>query len=108
MADLKIASYNVNGIRAATKKGLLTWIHETAPDLICFQEMRSSEKDMPKELAELDYIQYHQIAQKMLKFPTKRPIHLQNESGDPPWLLKQVLQNSTPTLHGNATKTRFP
>ena len=64
MADLKIASYNVNGIRAATKKGLLTWISETAPDLICFQEMRSSEKDMPKELAELNYIQYHQIAQK--------------------------------------------
>ena len=54
MADLKIASYNVDGIRAATKKGLLIWIHETAPDLICFQEMRSSEKDMPKELAELD------------------------------------------------------
>ena len=50
----------------------------------------------------------HQIAQKMLEFPTKRPIHLENESGDAPGFLKQLLQNSTPTLHGNAKKTSFP
>lgn len=64
MSDLKIASYNVNGIRAATRKGLVSWIKESAPDLICFQEMRSTQEDMPKELAELDYHQYHEIAQK--------------------------------------------
>ena len=64
MSDLKIASYNVNGIRAATKKGLVSWIKECSPDLICFQEMRSTQEDMPKDLAELDYYQYHEIAQK--------------------------------------------
>ena len=48
MSDVKIASYNVNGIRAATRKGLYSWIEESSPDLICFQEMRSTEQDMPK------------------------------------------------------------
>ena len=64
MSHLKIASYNVNGIRAATKKGLVSWIKECSPDLICFQEMRSTQEDMPKDVAELDYYQYHEIAQK--------------------------------------------
>ena len=64
MSDVKIASYNVNGIRAATRKGLYSWIEESSPDLICFQEMRSTEQDMPKLLAELNYNKYHEIAQK--------------------------------------------
>ena len=50
----------------------------------------------------------HQIAQKMLEFLTKRSIHLPNESGDAPGFLKQLLQNSTPTLHGNAKKNVLP
>ena len=64
MSVVKIASYNVNGIRAATRKGLYSWIEESSPDLICFQEMRSTEQDMPTLLAELNYNKYHEIAQK--------------------------------------------
>ena len=64
MSDVKIASYNVNGIRAATRKGLYSWIEESSPDFICFQEMRSTEQDMPTLLAELNYNKYHEIAQK--------------------------------------------
>ena len=64
MSDVKIASYNVNGIRAATRKGLYSWIEESSPDLICFQEMRSTEQDMPKLLVELNYNKYHEIAKK--------------------------------------------
>ena len=41
-------------------------------------------------------------------FLEKTTIHLQNKSGLAPGLLKQLLQNSTPTLHGNAKKKRFP
>ena len=41
-------------------------------------------------------------------FIEKTSIHLQNKSGLAPGLLKQLLQNSTPTLHGNAKKKRFP
>jgi exonuclease III len=43
----KILSYNVNGIRSATKKGLLDWIKAVDPDIICFQEMKAHTAIMP-------------------------------------------------------------
>ncbi len=39
---LKIASYNVNGIRAAIRKGFLDWLQNTAPDVICLQEIKAT------------------------------------------------------------------
>ena len=39
---MKIASYNVNGIRAAIRKGFLTWLAEESPDVICLQEVKAS------------------------------------------------------------------
>ena len=38
---MKIISYNVNGIRAALKKGLLEWIQSTNADVVCFQETKA-------------------------------------------------------------------
>ena len=38
---MKIVTYNVNGIRAALKKGLLDWIDEEAPDIFCVQETKA-------------------------------------------------------------------
>ena len=32
---MKIVSYNVNGIRSAIGKGLLQWIQEYQPDVLC-------------------------------------------------------------------------
>jgi len=40
---MKIYSYNVNGIRAALKKGLDSWLVQTKPDIICFQEIKADE-----------------------------------------------------------------
>jgi exodeoxyribonuclease-3 len=40
MGRLMLASFNVNGIRAAMKRGLDAWIAETAPDILCLQEIR--------------------------------------------------------------------
>jgi len=44
MASLRIISYNVNGIRAAMKKGLVDWLKTDPADVICFQETKA-EKD---------------------------------------------------------------
>jgi len=44
MASLRIVSYNVNGIRAAMKKGLVDWIKTNPADIICIQETKA-EKD---------------------------------------------------------------
>ena len=40
---MKVVSYNVNGIRAAMNKGLIDWLINEAPDIICFQEIKALE-----------------------------------------------------------------
>jgi exodeoxyribonuclease III len=39
---LLLASFNVNGIRAAMRRGLAGWIAEAGPDILCLQEIRIS------------------------------------------------------------------
>ena len=43
---MKIVSYNVNGIRAALKKGFLDWLVATNPDVICLQEIKAQENQL--------------------------------------------------------------
>ncbi len=50
--DLRIASYNVNGIRAALGKGFLTWLKQADPDLICLQEIKAREEQLDLSLFE--------------------------------------------------------
>ena len=52
MSLLTILSWNVNGIRAISKKGFLTWLHEMAPDILCLQETKADEAQLPAELAQ--------------------------------------------------------
>lgn len=40
---VKIVSYNVNGIRAAEKKGLTEWIGDNNIDIVCLQEVKANE-----------------------------------------------------------------
>lgn len=47
---MKIISYNVNGIRAAIKKGLLEWLVEEDADIICLQETKAKPEQIPTEL----------------------------------------------------------
>lgn len=37
---MKLISYNVNGIRANLKKGLLPWLEGQGPDIFCLQEIK--------------------------------------------------------------------
>lgn len=62
---MQIISYNVNGIRAAIKKGLLEWIKENHADIICLQEIKAQKENVPLELIEaLGYETYWFSAQK--------------------------------------------
>jgi exodeoxyribonuclease-3 len=38
---IKVLSYNINGIRAAQKKGLVDWIGQHHFDILCFQEVKA-------------------------------------------------------------------
>ena len=59
MPQLKIISYNLNGIRSAVSKGLADWIKDTQYDIYLFQEIKANELDVPKEIFnDLGYV-YH-------------------------------------------------
>lgn len=43
---MRIATYNVNGIKARLPR-LIEWLAETAPDIVCLQELKSSDETLP-------------------------------------------------------------
>jgi len=43
---LKIATVNVNGIRAAARKDMAEWLKESNPDVLCLQEVRAPRADL--------------------------------------------------------------
>ncbi|GGD18218.1 exodeoxyribonuclease III [Flavobacterium orientale] len=63
---MKIISYNVNGIRAAIAKGFLDWLQHANPDVICLQEIKATEDQIPTEaITNAGYpYQYYFSAQK--------------------------------------------
>ncbi len=52
---IKISSYNVNGIRAAERKGFSEWVKSEKPDIICLQEIKATEDQVPEEINDLGY-----------------------------------------------------
>ncbi|RKX18582.1 MAG: exodeoxyribonuclease III, partial [Candidatus Zixiibacteriota bacterium] len=62
---MKIITYNVNGIRAAVKKGFAEWLQETNPDVVCIQETKAQDEQIPIEVFEaLGYKTYSYSAEK--------------------------------------------
>jgi exodeoxyribonuclease-3 len=49
---MKIISYNVNGIRAAMKKGFIDWLISANPDVICLQEIKAMKEQVDIEAIE--------------------------------------------------------
>ena len=47
---LRIATANVNGIRAAVKRGIGTWLEERQPDILCLQEVRAPDSVLREAL----------------------------------------------------------
>ncbi len=43
---VRIASVNVNGIRAATRKGMLDWLDSADIDVMALQEVRATEEEL--------------------------------------------------------------
>jgi exodeoxyribonuclease III len=50
MKNIKLISWNVNGIRAVSKKGFLGWFKEVNPDILCIQETKAWEEQLSEEL----------------------------------------------------------
>lgn len=61
----RIISYNVNGIRAALRKGLIDWLKVINPDIVCLQEIKAQTAQIPVfDFVEAGYINFW--------FPAKR------------------------------------
>lgn len=55
---MRIISYNVNGIRSAISKGFLTWLQHANPDVICLQEIKATEDQIPTEAIKIAGYEY--------------------------------------------------
>ena len=65
LQPMRIISYNVNGIRAAIKKGFIDWLKTNPADIICLQETKATKEDVDvKPITELGYHDYWFSAQK--------------------------------------------
>ncbi len=56
---MRIISYNVNGIRAALKKGFIDWLKTNPADIICLQETKATKDDVDVKLLEALGFQHH-------------------------------------------------
>jgi exodeoxyribonuclease III len=54
---LRVITCNLNGIRAAARKGFFRWMEAQAPDIVCLQETKAQEHQLPPEALELRH--YH-------------------------------------------------
>ncbi|MEU3828286.1 exodeoxyribonuclease III [Streptomyces sp. NPDC029080] len=47
---LTVTSVNVNGLRAAAKKGFVEWLAATSADVVCLQEVRAEPQQLPEHV----------------------------------------------------------
>ncbi len=84
---MKIISYNVNGIRAALKKDFLSWLKAANPDVLCLQETKANQEQVPtEEIEALGYRHYWFSAQKkgysgVAIFSKTKPNHVEYGTG---------------------------
>lgn len=76
---MKLVSWNVNGIRAALKKGFMDFFNDIDADVFCLQEIKLSEGQLDLELD--GYYQYWNYAEKKgysgtAVFTKEEPLHV--------------------------------
>src|ERR1700687_368255 len=47
---MRIITLNVNGLRSAARKGFTAWMRRQKADIMCLQEIKAQEEDLPKTL----------------------------------------------------------
>ena len=64
--EMRIISWNVNGIRAVVKKGFWDWFNQELPDILCFQETKAQPDQLDDALINPPgyYASYHSAKKK--------------------------------------------
>jgi exodeoxyribonuclease III len=47
---MRVVSLNVNGLRSAASKGFTSWMRRQKADIVCLQEIKAQEADLPRAL----------------------------------------------------------
>jgi exodeoxyribonuclease-3 len=84
--SIELLSFNVNGIRACIKKGLLEWIKDRKPDILCIQETKAQPDQLSLALDLPDYHSYWKSAEKkgysgVLTLTKVKPIDIVTKTG---------------------------
>jgi len=56
---LRIITLNLNGIRAAARKGFVTWLARTRADVVCVQELKAQPGDITPEVKRIGRLKGH-------------------------------------------------
>jgi exodeoxyribonuclease-3 len=86
---MKIISWNVNGLRAIVNKGFLDYLKKEQPDILCLQETKLQEDQIPEELQHFnEYHAYWNFAERKgysgtVIFTKTEPIEVANGLGIP-------------------------
>jgi exodeoxyribonuclease-3 len=84
---MRIICWNVNGIRAADKKGLFEWFMKEKPDILCLQEIKALPEQFPPHLRNTpDYHLYISHAERkgysgVATFTKSKPTHIERGFG---------------------------
>lgn len=60
--DLKFITWNVNGLRAAAKKGFVDFLRRESPDFLCIQEVKAMEDQIPFDVRLVEPYQSYFVA----------------------------------------------
>lgn len=84
---MKIISWNVNGLRSVYKKGFAEWLNSANADIICLQEIKIQEEQLPSDLPQnKNYCSYFNFAAKkgysgVAVFVKAKPLKVENKLG---------------------------
>lgn len=101
--DMKIISFNVNGIRAVMAKGFLDFLENESPDVLCVQETKIQANKITQELRNpLGYFSEWTFGERagysgVATFSKNKALYVQNE-----------LQNGKHDSEGRLLLTEFP
>jgi len=86
---MKIISWNVNGLRSVYGKGFVEWFYKTNADIVCLQEIKADENQLPFELTRPEgYHVYFNSAEKkgysgVVIYTKEKPISIKKNLGLP-------------------------
>lgn len=101
--EIKILCWNVNGIRAAERKGFLNWLSQESPDILCLQETKAQPGQISSEIQQASgyYICWNFPERKgysgVVTFTKEKPVSVENGFG-----IKRF------DVEGRVTITKYP